>query len=210
MDYVCYRTKCNQNDEMRFSYAIMAGACLLIGSTELWCVWVCVLGLVSMCGFVASIRFITISMNAQHFTILFWLSCYRRAGHFQTTFQYHHFNQCDMMNVINESEMNGAFRLSHSSRLLHVHTHTYISHTFTCTSTRTLVFVHIPCIKYALIIRKAIRLMWLYRSVESKFVQIYCPPWNLQHWETTTIVRCDRVINEKFETNSNSLWTMNK
>lgn len=31
---VCYRTKCNQIDEMRFSYAIMTEACLLIGSTK--------------------------------------------------------------------------------------------------------------------------------------------------------------------------------
>lgn len=38
MDYVCYRTKCNQIDEMRFSYAIMTEACLLFGSTERICI----------------------------------------------------------------------------------------------------------------------------------------------------------------------------
>lgn len=92
----------------------------------------CALGLVCACGFVASIRFVAFSMDAQHFTILFWLSCYRRAGHFQDTFQYHHFNQYDMINVINESEMNGAFCLSHSSRLLHVQC-THTNHTYTCT-----------------------------------------------------------------------------
>lgn len=166
----------------------------------------CALALLCVCGFVASIWIVAISTDAQHFTILFWLSCYRRAGHFQTTFQYHHFNQYDMMNVINESEMNGAFCLSHSSRLLHTHTHDMP--TLTHAHARTLVFVHIPCAKYALIIRKTVRLVWLYRSIDFKFARIYCSHWNLQRLGNND--RCDRVINEKFETNSNSLWVMNK